>query len=149
MHKALVAFGWVIACLLAGFLMEKGRVSVLLHPLIPLVIMVTLSVATALWALYPKAARMAARHPEWGPAAARTGQAVWKAAERLSWVAGGLASLLGLFITAGYLNMPIDVVGRKVAASSMGIVVGLLQGAFCRMMLARCDLVLARERGIK
>lgn len=139
MFRSLWATCGVVGCLLVGYLMWQGSLNVLLHHALPVGIMVTGSVALGLWMLFPQSSLAAARNPSLGAEAGRVGRTVWKTAEGLSWIAGGFAFLVGILIAIGYLDMPTPMVGGKVGRSVVAILAGLVQVAFCRMMVARCE----------
>ncbi len=140
MIRSLVAFFVLSAVIGLAFLMEGGRVNVLLHPLIPTIVMISLSIGLAAFFLFSKEVRQRAlKDLKEGQATTPASVAVWRLLERASYGAGVLALLLGLIITAGFLDQPPHIVGGKVGACLTMLAYGILQGMAMAMLRARVE----------
>lgn len=136
------ATAFLILCAVIGlaFLLEGGKPVVLFHPMVPTAVMISLSIGSAAFFLFPKEVRQRAlRDLEGGQPASPASVAVWRFLERASYGVGVLALLLGLIITAGFLDMPLQIVGGKVGACLTMLAYGVLQGMAMAMLRARVE----------
>ena len=138
MLRAALGFLEFLVFVLLGYCMEGGVLVVLLHPLPMFVVLVSFSVIAALLALYPLSTIRRALRPGDAPDRA-VAIRVWHHAERLSYLAGVISTVLGLMVTSRFLDQPISAIGAKWAASMMGILLGAMQGLFFRLLRARAE----------
>ena len=139
MRRAILSLFIFVFFLLSGYFMAGGRIVVILHPLPMFVVLVTFSVVGSLLAIYPFSSIKQAMNPGESPANAAMAVRVWRHAEVLSYLAGILGCAIGFSISANYMDMPINVIGGKFAASLVGVVLGTTQGVFFRFLRMRSE----------
>ena len=138
MLRAILGFFTFLVFILFGYFMEGGVLVVLLHPLPFFIVLVSFSVIAALLVIYPFSVIKQALRPDEVSNKVVAIQ-VWHQAERLSYLAGVMSTILGFMITSRFLDQPINVAGAKFAASMVGIVLGIMQGIFFRFLQSRAE----------
>ena len=138
MLRTILGFVTFLVFILFGYFMEGGVLVVLLHPLPIFLVLVTFSVTAALLVVYPVSVIRQALRPK-EDSNKVIAIRVWHHAERLSYLAGVMSTVLGFMITTRFLDQPINVIGAKVAASMLGILLGMMQGVFFRFLRARAE----------
>ena len=139
MLRAFVGLFTFLFFVLSGYWMAGGKVVSLLHPLPMFIVLVTFSVIGSLIAIFPISSIRQALQPGDDPEKKAVAVRVWRHAEILSYLAGILGCLIGLSISALYLDQPINNIGVKFGASLLGIILGITQGIFFRLLRVRAN----------
>jgi len=134
MQRASIAFLAFVAFILVGYRMIGGDFSLLFHTALMWFVMITVSTVVAISLVFKTVEIRAAL-----AVSDASAERVWAVAEKLSYLAGLVAALLGLAVTFRFLGQEAGNFGVKIGASMSGLVFGILQGVFFRLLRVRFE----------